>query len=94
MAVRHLTDAENLCIINGPVFNAPASRIDRRDPARPKILKLQLTARRRRDPLYKGIPIPRMYFKLIAWQSAGVLQARSIRRHTGAAAGETESADS
>ncbi len=78
MAVRHLTDAENLCIINGPVFNAPASRIDRRDPARPKILKLQLTARRRLDPLYKGIPIPRMYFKLIAWQSAGVLQARAF----------------
>ncbi|MFM7167046.1 MAG: DNA/RNA non-specific endonuclease, partial [Planctomycetaceae bacterium] len=49
MAVRHLTDADNLCIINGPVFNAPASRIDRRNPALPKILKLQLTARRRLD---------------------------------------------
>ena len=78
MAVNELTDAEALCIVNGPVFNAPASRIDRRDPAKPQIVKLQLTGRRRQDSRYKGIQIPAMYFKLIAWQRDGALQARAF----------------
>lgn len=73
MATRHLTTAPDICIINGPVFNAPKSEI--RDG---QLIRLQLNRKRDIDPTFGDVKIPKMYFKLIAWQEKRKLLARAF----------------
>ena len=73
LAIRGLTDAPNLCLINGPVFDAPDSERNGN-----QILRLRLDGTRRPDPKFGGVAIPRMYFKVIAWQQKSQLQARAF----------------
>lgn len=63
MAIDDLTDSQNLCIINGPVFNAPKSTISKGE-----IVALNLNGPRHADPVFGSVQIPKMFFKLIAWR--------------------------
>jgi endonuclease G len=73
MAVRDLTQSPNLCIINGPVFNAPLSAIED-----DQIKGLRLNGPRKPDPVFGGVAIPRMYYKLIAWSEDKKLRCRAF----------------
>jgi endonuclease G len=72
-AVQQLSSGEKICIINGPVFNAPAST------AGPdgKLL-LQLNGPRKKDLTFGGVSIPKLYFKLIAYRKGDALRAKAF----------------
>jgi endonuclease G len=73
LATKHLTAAPDLCIINGPVFDAPESDI--RDG---KLRQLRLNGKRHSDRKFGGVQIPKMFFKLVAWQQDRKLFARAF----------------
>lgn len=73
MAVHDLTSSPALCIINGPVFNAPDSKIQH-----DKVIMLDLDGPRKKDPMFSSVAIPKMFFKLIAWSSNGNLRYRAF----------------
>jgi endonuclease G len=72
-AVQQLSSGEKICIINGPVFNAPVST------AGPdgKLL-LHLNGPRKKDPKFGGVSIPKLYFKLIAYRKDDALRAKAF----------------
>src|SRR5262249_3851455 len=72
-AVQRLSTGEKICIINGPVFNAPASRTGPDGK-----LRLQLNGPRRKDPKFGGVSIPKLYFKLIAYRKGNSLHAKAF----------------
>ena len=49
------------CVINGPVFDAPLSAIDASGRVVPK-----LGGKHHKDPTFGGVPIPKMFFKVVA----------------------------
>lgn len=72
-AVQQLSSGDRICIINGPVFNAPESK------AGPdgKLL-LHLNGARKKDPKFGGVAIPRLYFKLIAYRKNNAIHAKAF----------------
>lgn len=61
--VLKLTEAKRLCVINGPVFNAPNSHREpdgqwRLDPGGERAL----------DPVFGGVSVPKQFFKIIVWR--------------------------
>lgn len=73
MAVHGVANSADLCIINGPVFDAPESAIQDG-----KVTKLNLQAPSKPDPLFNSVRIPKMFFKLIAWADSGKLNYRAF----------------
>jgi endonuclease G len=72
-AVNTLSVGENLCVINGPVFNAPLCKADAEGT-----LRLNLKAARKQDPKFGGVSIPKLFFKLIAYNDDGKLRAKAF----------------
>ena len=73
LATQHLTSASDLCIINGPVFDAPESEI-----IDGVFKQLRLNGKRHSDRKFGGVQIPKMFFKLVAWQLDRKLFARAF----------------
>jgi endonuclease G len=72
-AVDALSVGDNLCIINGPVFDAPLCK------AGPDgILRLNLKGPRKPDLKFGEVKIPRLYFKVIAYNDEGELRAKAF----------------
>jgi endonuclease G len=65
--------ATRLCVINGPVFDAPRSKA-----ATDGQLHLDLKGKRVPDGTFGGIRIPKQFFKLIAYMAGGELRARAF----------------
>jgi endonuclease G len=73
-AVASLADgATRLCVINGPVFDAPLCKAgtDGR-------LRLDLTGKRVPDETFGGVKIPKQFFKVIAYVSDQALKAKAF----------------
>lgn len=73
-AVASLADgATRLCVINGPVFDAPLCKAgtDGR-------LRLDLKGRRAPDEAFGGVKIPKQFFKVIAYVSGQALKAKAF----------------
>jgi endonuclease G, mitochondrial len=65
--------ATRLCVINGPVFDAPACKA-----ATDGQLHLDLKGKRVPDGSFGGIRIPKQFFKLIAYMAGQELRARAF----------------
>lgn len=72
-AVDSLSVGDNLCIINGPVFDAPLCV-----PGAGGVLRLNLTGPRKADLTFGGVKIPKLYFKVIAYNDNGNLRAKAF----------------
>lgn len=72
-AVNELSVGENLCVINGPIFDAPKCV-----PGPDGRLQLNLRGQRRKDPKFGGFAIPKMFFKVIAYNDEGNLRAKAF----------------
>lgn len=59
--VMQFAGGEKASVFNGPVFDAPLSRIDNNGR-----LHLQLGGKKHRDPTFGGVAIPKMFFKIVA----------------------------
>jgi len=73
-AIASLADgATRLCVINGPVFDAPLCKAgtDGR-------LRLDLKGRRVPDETFGGVKIPKQFFKVIAYVSEQALKAKAF----------------
>src|SRR5580765_2555049 len=73
-AVASLADgATKLCVINGPVFDAPLCKAgsDGR-------LRLDLKGKRARDETFGGVKIPKQFFKVIAYVADQALKAKAF----------------
>ncbi len=72
-AIDDLGDGGKLCLINGPVFDAPVSKAgaDGR-------LRLNLKGARAKDPVFGGVKIPKQFFKVIAYVKKGKLSASAF----------------
>jgi endonuclease G len=73
-AVASLADgATRLCVINGPVFDAPLCKAgtDGR-------LRLDLKGKRAPDETFGGVKIPKQFFKVIAYVSGQALKAKAF----------------
>ena len=57
------TEATRLCVINGPVFNAPTSTL-----LADGLWRLNPTGERVKDPIFGGVQIPKQFFKVIVWR--------------------------
>ena len=62
-----------LCIINGPVFDAPSSTLDDQRKAH-----LNLHAARDADLVYRSVQIPKLFFKVIAYAADQKLHAKAF----------------
>jgi len=62
-----------LCIINGPVFNAPSSTLDEKRRAH-----LNLHAVLDADLMYRNVQIPKLFFKVIAYAVDKKLHAKAF----------------
>jgi endonuclease G len=72
-ATKELSVGENLCVINGPIFDAP-----RCVPGPDGKLRLNLDGPGKKDPKFGGFSIPKMFFKLIAYNDNGQLRAKAF----------------
>jgi endonuclease G len=72
-AVSQLSAGSRLCLINGPVFDAPLSTLgpDRR-------LRLNLKGKRVPDGEFGEVKIPRLFFKVIAYREGPQLRAKAF----------------
>jgi len=73
-AIASLADgATRLCVINGPVFDAPLCKAgtDGR-------LRLDLKGKRMPDEAFGGVKIPKQFFKVIAYVSGQALKAKAF----------------
>lgn len=61
--VLKLTAAKRLCVINGPVFEAPRSRQEPDGQWR-----LDPNGERAPDPVFGGVAVPKQFFKIIVWK--------------------------
>lgn len=57
------TDTSRLCVVNGPVFNAPTSTL-----GADGLWRLNPTGERVKDPVFGGVEIPKQFFKVIVWR--------------------------
>jgi endonuclease G len=73
-AIASLADgATRLCVINGPVFDAPLCKAG--TDAR---LRLDLKGKRVPDETFGGVKIPKQFFKVIAYLSGQALKAKAF----------------
>lgn len=72
-ALEHLSSGNKICVINGPVFDAPES--DFGDDGMPL---LRLNGARKKDQTFGGVAIPKLYFKLIAYRKGSELRAKAF----------------
>src|SRR3954463_15637529 len=73
-AIASLADgATRLCVINGPVFDAPLCKAG--TDAR---LRLDLKGKRVPDETFGGVKIPKQFFKVIAYVSEQALKAKAF----------------
>lgn len=72
-AVGQLSVGTNLCIINGPIFDAPKCV-----PGAGGVLKLNIKGRSSPDPVFGGVKIPKQFFKLVAFNDGGQLRAKAF----------------
>lgn len=72
-AGEQLSAGERVIVINGPVFNAPASKAGPDGK-----LRLQLKGARKKDPTFGGVAIPKLFFKLIAYREGDALRAKAF----------------
>jgi endonuclease G, mitochondrial len=81
-ALEQLSSGDRVIIINGPVFNAPASKVwpDGK-------LRLQLTGARKKDPTFGGVAIPKLFFKLIVYRKDDGAASEVVRGQSGGHAG-------
>ncbi len=62
-----------LCVINGPVFDAPLGK-----PGADGQLRLDLAGKRVKDRTFGGARIPKQFFKVMAYKAAGELRAKAF----------------
>jgi endonuclease G len=72
-ALGKLGKGQRLCVINGPVFDAPLCL-----PGSDGRLRLNLRGKRVPDGTFGGVRIPRLFFKVIAYAVAGKLRAKAF----------------
>lgn len=72
-AIDTLSEGNRLCIINGPIFDAPLS-IRGQDGR----LHLNLKGKSSPDMTFGGVAIPKLFFKLFAYNRDGVLGAKAF----------------
>jgi endonuclease G len=72
-AINTLGRGSKLCLINGPVFDAPMSKL-----GSDGMMRLNLKGKRVADGKFGGVKIPKMFFKVIAYRKGNVLQAKAF----------------
>jgi endonuclease G, mitochondrial len=72
-ATSTLSRGTRLCVMNGPIFDAPLCTLD--SDGR---LRLELTGRRVPDGTFGGVKIPKMFFKVIAYRRGGEMRAKAF----------------
>lgn len=72
-ALQQLSTGDRICVINGPVFDAPESKLDADGT-----MRLQLKGARKRDRALRGVRIPKLYFKLIAYRKGDAVRAKAF----------------
>jgi DNA/RNA endonuclease G (NUC1) len=72
-AAATLSNGGPLCVINGPVFDAPMC-----EETSDGRLRLNLNGKRQADGEFGKVKIPRQFFKVIAYNDAGVLRAKAF----------------
>jgi endonuclease G len=72
-ATNQLSVGEDVCVINGPIFDGPQSAIG--DDGIPE---LQLDRPRKKDPKFGGFRIPKQFFKVIAYNDDGQLRVKAF----------------
>ncbi len=70
----HLAGARSkLCVINGPIFDAPLGI-----PGASGTLRLDVRGKRSPDGTFGGVKIPKQFFKVVAYRSEGELRASAF----------------
>lgn len=72
-AISTLSRGTRLCVINGPIFDAPLCT-----PDADGRLRLDLTGKRVPDGTFGGVKIPKMFFKVIAYRTGKELRAKAF----------------
>ena len=72
-AVKTLSQGRRLCLINGPVFDAPLCTM-----GSDGLMRLNLTGRRVPDGSFGNVKIPKLLFKVIAYRSGNELRAKAF----------------
>jgi endonuclease G len=72
-AVETLSRGGRICILNGPVFDAPMCK-----KGADGKLCLNLAGKRVKDRTFGGLKIPKQFFKLIAYKDSGKLRAKAF----------------
>jgi len=72
-ALQSLDAGQRLCIINGPIFDAPLCK-----PGADGRLRLDLHGKRHPDGTFGGVKIPKQFFKVIAYEKGGELVAKAF----------------
>jgi endonuclease G len=72
-AINTLSRGSRLCIINGPVFDAPLGT-----PGSDGQMRLNLKGKRVPDGTFGGVKIPKMFFKVIAYRDGNELRAKAF----------------
>ena len=72
-AIETLSHGGRLCVVNGPVFDAPVCV-----PGPDGRLHLNLSGPRAKDPKFGGVKIPKLFFKLIAYRDGTKLKAKAF----------------
>ena len=73
LAVQAAGGKGKLCIINGPVFDAPLSK-----PGSDGRLRLDIKGARVKDGSFGKIQIPKQFFKVFAWKAGNDLRAKAF----------------
>jgi endonuclease G len=72
-ALSTLSEGEKICLVNGPVFDAPLGK-----QGADGLIRLNLKGKRIRDGKFGEVQIPRMFFKVIAYKSGNELRAKAF----------------
>jgi len=72
-AISTLSRGRRLCLINGPVFDAPLCT-----PGSDGLMRLNLKGKRVPDGTFGGVKIPKLFFKVIAYRSGNDLSAKAF----------------
>lgn len=72
-AISKLSQGAKICVINGPVFDAPSSTKGTDNQPR-----LNLKGKRVKDGTFGGVRIPRLFFKVIAYRVGNELHAKAF----------------
>jgi endonuclease G len=72
-AINTLSSGRRLCLINGPVFNAPLSTL-----GSDGMMRLNLKGKRVPDGTFGKLKIPKMFFKVIAYRNGNELRAKAF----------------